>query len=149
MYKSLSAEFWIIFLCDLLALVSLVIKNKCKRSEMRLKSSLSSRQSFVRGLFWVSCQWLVLLSSLKLLKTRLRHRAKLHWLERLDFRIMARLSGFFPYSMFPIKRTVFLCTVTVHKNTVHLIGNIEYSYVWLVFKSGLWWCAYGSKFGQN
>ena len=30
------------------------------------------------------------------------------------------------YSMFPIKRTVFLCTVTVHKNTVRLIGNIEY-----------------------
>ena len=28
--------------------------------------------------------------------------------------------------MFPIKRTVFLCTVTVHKNTVRLIGNIEY-----------------------
>ena len=130
MYKSLSAEFWIIFLCDLLALVSLVIKNKCKRSEMGLKSSLSSRQSFVRGLFWTSCQWLVLLSSLKLLKTntrpRLRHHAKLHWLERLDFRIMARLSGFFPYSMFPIKRTVFLCTATVLKNTVRLIGNIEY-----------------------
>ena len=31
-----------------------------------------------------------------------------------------------PYSMVPIKRTVFLCTVTVHKNTVRLIGNIEY-----------------------
>ena len=28
--------------------------------------------------------------------------------------------------MFPIKRTVFLCIVTVHKNTVRLIGNIEY-----------------------
>ena len=26
--------------------------------------------------------------------------------------------------MFPIKRTVFLCTVTVLKNTVRLIGNI-------------------------
>jgi hypothetical protein len=31
-----------------------------------------------------------------------------------------------PYSMFPIKRTVFLCTATVLKNTVRLIGNIEY-----------------------
>ena len=30
------------------------------------------------------------------------------------------------YSMFPIKRTVFLCTVTLVKNTVRLIGNIEY-----------------------
>ena len=30
------------------------------------------------------------------------------------------------YSMFPIKRTVFLCTVTLLKNTVHLIGDIEY-----------------------
>ena len=39
---------------------------------------------------------------------------------------MARLSGFFPYSMFPIKRTVFLCTVTVHKNMVHSTGKIEY-----------------------
>ena len=29
-------------------------------------------------------------------------------------------------SMFPIKRTVCLCTVTLVKNTVHLIGNIEY-----------------------
>ena len=28
--------------------------------------------------------------------------------------------------MFPIKRTVFLCTVTLVKNTVRLIGNIEY-----------------------
>ena len=28
--------------------------------------------------------------------------------------------------MFPIKRTVFLCAVTLVKNTVHLIGNIEY-----------------------
>ena len=28
--------------------------------------------------------------------------------------------------MFPIKRTVFFSTVAVHKNTVHLIGNIEY-----------------------
>ena len=28
--------------------------------------------------------------------------------------------------MFPIKCTVFLCTVTVHKNTVRLIGNVEY-----------------------
>ena len=27
--------------------------------------------------------------------------------------------------MFPIKRTLFLCTVTVHKNTVRLIGNID------------------------
>ena len=34
------------------------------------------------------------------------------------------------YSMFPIKRTVFFTTVSVHKNTVRLIGNIEYySYV--------------------
>ena len=31
-----------------------------------------------------------------------------------------------PYSMFPIKRTVFFSTVAVHKNTVRLIGNIEY-----------------------
>ena len=30
------------------------------------------------------------------------------------------------YSMFPIKCTVFLCTVTLVKNTVRLIGNIEY-----------------------
>ena len=30
------------------------------------------------------------------------------------------------YSMFPIKRTVYLCTVTLVKNTVRLIGNIEY-----------------------
>ena len=29
------------------------------------------------------------------------------------------------YSMFPIKRTVFFTSVTVHKNTVRLIGNIE------------------------
>ena len=29
--------------------------------------------------------------------------------------------------MFPIKRTVFFTSVTVHKNTVRLIGNIEYS----------------------
>ena len=29
--------------------------------------------------------------------------------------------------MFPIKRTVFLCTATVLKNTVRLIGNIEYT----------------------
>ena len=29
--------------------------------------------------------------------------------------------------MFPIKRTVFLCTVTLVKNTVRLIRNIEYS----------------------
>ena len=29
-------------------------------------------------------------------------------------------------TLFPIKRTVFLCTVTVHKNMVRLIGNIEY-----------------------
>ena len=28
--------------------------------------------------------------------------------------------------MFPIKRTVFFTSVTVHKNTVRLIGNIEY-----------------------
>ena len=28
--------------------------------------------------------------------------------------------------MFPIKRTIFFSTVTVLKNTVHLIGNIEY-----------------------
>ena len=28
------------------------------------------------------------------------------------------------YSMFPIKRTVFFTSVTVHKNTVRLIGNI-------------------------
>ena len=28
--------------------------------------------------------------------------------------------------MFPIKRTVFFSTVAVHKNTVRLIGNIEY-----------------------
>ena len=32
--------------------------------------------------------------------------------------------------MFPIKRTIFLCTETLVKNTVRLIGNIEYySYV--------------------
>ena len=31
-----------------------------------------------------------------------------------------------PYSMFPIKRTVFFTSVTIHKNTVRLIGNIEY-----------------------
>ena len=30
-----------------------------------------------------------------------------------------------PYSMFPIKRTVFFSSVTVVKNTVRLIGNIE------------------------
>ena len=30
------------------------------------------------------------------------------------------------YSMFPIIRTVFFTSVTVHKNTVRLIGNIEY-----------------------
>ena len=29
------------------------------------------------------------------------------------------------YSMFPIKRTILLCTVTLVKNTVRLIGNIE------------------------
>ena len=29
------------------------------------------------------------------------------------------------YSMFPIKRTVFLCTVTLVKNTVRLKGNIK------------------------
>ena len=29
------------------------------------------------------------------------------------------------FSMFPIKRTVFLCTVTLVKNTVRLIGNIQ------------------------
>ena len=29
------------------------------------------------------------------------------------------------YSMFPIKRTVFFTSVTVHKNTVRLIGNTE------------------------
>ena len=29
--------------------------------------------------------------------------------------------------MFPIKRTIFLCTVTLVKNMVHLIGNI-YTY---------------------
>jgi hypothetical protein len=29
------------------------------------------------------------------------------------------------YSMFPIKRTVFFSSVTVVKNTVRLIGNIE------------------------
>ena len=29
--------------------------------------------------------------------------------------------------MFPIKRTVFFTSVTVHKNTVLLIGNIEYA----------------------
>ena len=34
------------------------------------------------------------------------------------------------YSMFPIKRTVFLCTIRVVKNTVRLIGNIEYE-VWI------------------
>ena len=34
-----------------------------------------------------------------------------------------------PYSMFPIKRTVFFSTVAVHKNTVHLIGNIEYLFL--------------------
>ena len=28
--------------------------------------------------------------------------------------------------MFPIKRTVFFTSVSVHKNTVRLIGNIEY-----------------------
>ena len=28
--------------------------------------------------------------------------------------------------MVPIKRTVFILTVTVLKNTVHLIGTIEY-----------------------
>ena len=33
------------------------------------------------------------------------------------------------YSMFPIKRTVFLCTATVLKNTVRLIGNIEYGHI--------------------
>ena len=30
------------------------------------------------------------------------------------------------YSMFPIKSTVFLCSETLVKNTVRLIGNIEY-----------------------
>ena len=30
------------------------------------------------------------------------------------------------YSIFPVECTIFLCTVTVHKNTVRLIGNIEY-----------------------
>ena len=34
--------------------------------------------------------------------------------------------GAFTYSMVPIKRTVFLPTVTVLKNTVRLIGTIEY-----------------------
>ena len=29
--------------------------------------------------------------------------------------------------MFPIKRTVFFTSVTVHKNTVRLIRNIEYT----------------------
>ena len=28
--------------------------------------------------------------------------------------------------MFPIKRTVFFTSVTVHENTVRVIGNIEY-----------------------
>ena len=31
------------------------------------------------------------------------------------------------YSMVPIKRTVFLPTLTVLKNTVRLIGTIEYT----------------------
>ena len=31
------------------------------------------------------------------------------------------------YSIGPIKRTVFLCTVTVLKNTVCVIGTIEYT----------------------
>ena len=30
------------------------------------------------------------------------------------------------YSMFPFKRTVFFTSVSLHKNTVRLIGNIEY-----------------------
>ena len=37
---------------------------------------------------------------------------------------MMQILGFLGmYSMFPIKRTVFLCTVTLVKNTVRLIGN--------------------------
>ena len=39
---------------------------------------------------------------------------------------VTKLSVEYYYSMVPIKRTVFLPTVTVLKNTVHLIGTIEY-----------------------
>ena len=46
--------------------------------------------------------------------------------------------------MFPIKRTVFLCTVTVHKNTVRLIGKIEYllHHFFLLFHNILSDCHY-------
>ena len=43
------------------------------------------------------------------------------------------------YSMFPIKRTVFLCSETLVKNTVRLIGNIEYMYLHCV--RSVLWCA--------
>ena len=39
--------------------------------------------------------------------------------------------------MFPIKRTVFFTNVTVHKNRVRLIGNIEYVLVILSLYSKL------------
>ena len=42
-----------------------------------------------------------------------------------QYRKRKRYSKNDTYSMFPIKRTVFLCTATVLKNTVRLIGNIE------------------------
>ena len=38
-------------------------------------------------------------------------------------------TSFATYSMFPIKRTVFFSSVTLVKNTVRLIGNIEYSLI--------------------
>ena len=36
---------------------------------------------------------------------------------------MMQILGFLGMYLFPIKRTVFLCTVTLVKNTVRLIGN--------------------------
>ena len=54
------------------------------------------------------------------------HRAaeprELHFFNWNSFFVVLSNLG---YSMFPIKRTVFLCTATVLKNTVRLIGNIE------------------------
>ena len=41
-------------------------------------------------------------------------------------KILAKSFYYVNYSMFPIKRTVFFTTVTLLKNTVRLMGNIEY-----------------------
>ena len=58
-----------------------------------------------------------------------RHRERCHWAGygRIPFAYTDRniLEDSY-YSVFPIKRTVFFTSVAVHKNTVRLIGNIEY-----------------------